>query len=1086
MPDRRLLRLLLVLLPLWLPGFLAAVGRCLLRQDAESRDRYVETVLDYDEWRRLAREEGWPLTDMLAEARRRGASSVAVTEDTLASLEAEGRVALLTYPEVLKLSLETFVASPTPQLAESPGTLWVHARNEDLLDRIEHLLSWKLPTGRVQRLHRHLLLVRKSSREFRERVGLGFSRRDLDLIAGQGLGVVLRVFNHPGLDDRALQQIIRGFPDPASVSALLFAEDEILGNRGELPTAIQELSDRAYRIAQIELTEQEGMDALLARIQGKRPVVRVHGISRRELDEIYSPGRAVARFERAVRDRRLKMLYIRCFFQDGKKYLDDLVHFNMNYLSDIVQGLTDMGFAIPRTDDERRQEPRHLVGGLSRGERLAIGLALLLGLPLGVALVRGRAPLARDVFLTASAAVVLWLLLPAGQFTVWTGLAGAVIWSLLGPLWAIRRLEAEPEPATAIAPFGSAVRFLVRLALPGFVGGTLIAGLHAEVPYLLHFLQFRGVKAAFVLPLLFILVWSFRRYGGGAFSLLSRPLTLREAGLIAVVLAASALYLVRSGNVTFLKPSATEDLARTFLENLLVARPRNKEFLVGYPAALFFLLFWFRRAREILPVLAVFLVMGQVSVVNTFCHFHSPLYLAYLRGFHGWWLGILTGLVALAGYVLLTLLVALGRKERNVLLVGYFGFGNLGDEILWRTFVTEGERVRPDLSWLVLHRTGRGDALPADTRMVPRHSPLALLEALAGARAVAIPGGGVLQASTSLASLLYYCGLLFCGRLAGARLLLPAQGLGPWEARRGAEGPSMPANLAAMLVRMLIDDADYLSVRDAESLAEARRLPGPPREPERTTDLAFLLPAPGAAGIPAAGIPAAGIPAAGIPAAGIPAAGIPAAGASVANGPVENDPAANGPAAAGMPLLRVAGTGGVARDRLQLGVILRGSAARAGEVAARLVETAARLENLDLRPLAFQAGEDEAPWAATPLAGQVQVLADPAAALKALDGLDILLSMRLHGCLLATVAGTPWIGVEVDPKIRGLAQECDWPHVISPAEALDGDRLTRRLDDLMQARDEARTRLLAVAEAKRQVARADVSDCLARIPPPLA
>ncbi|RCK81346.1 MAG: Polysaccharide pyruvyl transferase [Candidatus Ozemobacter sibiricus] len=1073
MSRRRLTTALLLFLPLFLPGLLAALWRCQLRWEAERRDRFVETVLDFEEMRRLAREEGWSLAKMLEEARHQGASSIGLSEDTLATLEAEGRITVLTYEDVLELSLESLIASPTTVLPEAPGALWVHSRQEELLDRIEHHLVWKLPIGRVQRLHRHMLLIRKSSPDFRERVGVGFSPEYLDMARQAGLGVVIRVFNYPGLEAEALQQIIRSLPDPGSVSALLFAEEEILGNRGALDAAITGIYERGFRVGWVEFHDQQGMPRLLDRLKGRRPIVRVHSISRRELDEAYTVPRAVARYVRAVRDRRLKMLYIRCFFQDKKKFIGDLVQFNMAYLGHIVRELGEWGFAIPRTDDERRQEPRHLVGTLSRGERLAIGLALLLGVPLAIGAARDRWPPARDLFLTVAVAGLAWLLLPAEQFTMVTGLTGAVAVPVLTCLWAIVRLEGEGAAPTLAGAAAQAVRFLARLALPGFVGGTLIAGLHAEVGYLLHFSQFRGIKVAFLLPVLIMLVWGLRRFGSGFFTLLARPLTIREGLLIMAVLAASLLYLLRSGNVTFLKPGEWEDLGRTFLENTLVARPRNKEFLVGYPAAFLFLFFWFRRQREILPILGLFMVMGQVSVVNTFCHFHSPLALAYLRGVNGLWLGLLAGMAALVGLLILRLVAALGDKDRQVLLVGYFGFGNLGDEILWRAFIAEGSRHRPDLDWLVLHRTGEAESLPPRTTLISRQSPAQLLEALAAARLVVIPGGGVLQASTSLASLLYYSLLLGIGRLAGARLGLPAQGLGPWQPRAAAavgEAPLVTA-LARLVARLVIDGASYFSVRDGASLAEAQHLPGPPRDPPRTADLAFLLATPA-------------------------------------------DPAKAAPDTSGD-----ADRPATTTDRLRLGVILRGSCPDGAALARRLAGLSARLENLDLVPLALQAPEDLAPWAdlelpprhgpptsATPAAGtpageatagavepgdhaldrpvaaRPRLLATPEEALTALQEIDILLSMRLHGCLLATLAGVPWIGVEVDPKIRGLGEDCRWPHVYPAAELLDDDRLIARLDELMTQRRAAAAHLRAEAAARRRLAAEDVRRCLQALP----
>jgi len=37
--------------------------------------------------------------------------------------------------------------------------------------------------------------------------------------------------------------------------------------------------------------------------------------------------------------------------------------------------------------------------------------------------------------------------------------------------------------------------------------------------------------------------------------------------------------------------------------------------------------------------------IGQVSLLNTFCHFHMPLRVGLLRTAHGMWLGALLGVI---------------------------------------------------------------------------------------------------------------------------------------------------------------------------------------------------------------------------------------------------------------------------------------------------------------------------------------------------------------------------------------------------------------------------------------------------------
>ncbi len=102
--------------------------------------------------------------------------------------------------------------------------------------------------------------------------------------------------------------------------------------------------------------------------------------------------------------------------------------------------------------------------------------------------------------------------------------------------------------------------------------------------------------------------------------------------------------ILRSDNVANI--SGIETRLRESLEHLLIARPRTREMLIGYPS----LLLWgflarhgyFRLYREIFRVGAV---LGFSSVINSFCHFHTPMMLILLREFNGLWTGLLAGLL---------------------------------------------------------------------------------------------------------------------------------------------------------------------------------------------------------------------------------------------------------------------------------------------------------------------------------------------------------------------------------------------------------------------------------------------------------
>ncbi len=113
------------------------------------------------------------------------------------------------------------------------------------------------------------------------------------------------------------------------------------------------------------------------------------------------------------------------------------------------------------------------------------------------------------------------------------------------------------------------------------------------------------------------------------------------------LLAGLAFALTRTGNQPVVAPSAAEIQARGLLESLLVVRPRTKELMLGHPALMLAVALALRDRRTWLPLAAILAGVGQVSLLNTFCHLHTPLAISFLRTGHGLWTGALVGLIAI-------------------------------------------------------------------------------------------------------------------------------------------------------------------------------------------------------------------------------------------------------------------------------------------------------------------------------------------------------------------------------------------------------------------------------------------------------
>lgn len=165
----------------------------------------------------------------------------------------------------------------------------------------------------------------------------------------------------------------------------------------------------------------------------------------------------------------------------------------------------------------------------------------------------------------------------------------------------------------------------------------------------------------------------------------------------------------------------------------------------------------------------------------------------------------------------------------GVVISGYYGYGNVGDEIILDNLV----------AWLRL-RAGIEDitVLSADpgatssrlcVRSVHRYSPMAVARAFLRSSLLVSGGGSLIQDRTSVRSALYYLSVLAVAKVLRRRVAVVGQGLGPINSR-----------LVRTLVRAVFSRVDYISLRDRGSVSLLRGMGGRTKGIRLGADLAFL------------------------------------------------------------------------------------------------------------------------------------------------------------------------------------------------------------------------------------------------------
>ncbi|MFC5531044.1 polysaccharide pyruvyl transferase CsaB [Cohnella yongneupensis] len=301
---------------------------------------------------------------------------------------------------------------------------------------------------------------------------------------------------------------------------------------------------------------------------------------------------------------------------------------------------------------------------------------------------------------------------------------------------------------------------------------------------------------------------------------------------------------------------------------------------------------------------------------------------------------------------------------RRIVLSGYYGFHNSGDEAVLKSILTALEEAGTAAGIKIVPVVLSGDpewtSKHYDVEAVPRMKLAEVRRALKNSDGLISGGGSLLQDATGLGSIPYYLGIMALARWCGKPTFVYAQGIGPVNRK-----------LFQPFIARAFKKAKYVSVRDEESATLLRRY------------------------------------------------GVPEAKVEIVPDPVMGMPP--GVASAG----EIAGSQGAGEDtRPIVGVSVRfwrGDRADMDRVAAALEALAGRCD-VRLRFLPFHHGgdEDASRYVMERLTCAAELAPahdDPQRMLREVGRCALLIGMRLHSLIYAANREVPLLGISYDPKI---------------------------------------------------------------------
>jgi polysaccharide pyruvyl transferase CsaB len=143
-----------------------------------------------------------------------------------------------------------------------------------------------------------------------------------------------------------------------------------------------------------------------------------------------------------------------------------------------------------------------------------------------------------------------------------------------------------------------------------------------------------------------------------------------------------------------------------------------------------------------------------------------------------------------------------------VIIAGYYGFDNLGDEAILEELINELSSFVSKDSIVVLSHNPEKTASLYGVKSVNRWHCLTWLNLLRKAKLLVSGGGGLFQDRTGFGSVIFYGTQIILARLCGAKVLIYAQGIGPLQ-----------KVFSICLARFAFGLANKIVVRDSNSLA---------------------------------------------------------------------------------------------------------------------------------------------------------------------------------------------------------------------------------------------------------------------------
>ena len=617
-----------------------------LRASREAKDKTIGLLVDYDELKRIA-DGSYDIEfpDMLRKAALAGATGLVVRERILSDWEIAGDILVFTGGQ-LGFQLENQYGGSAGDTISGisiiPGKTYILTRDPIIYDQIFSLLEVKRRHPEHFEYQDYMGIATNLQSSERANLGLGFPLLQLQQAAAEGFQIIPRLRNWAPVSGESLQEVMRCVSMIPNLAGIGFNDQSLPGDISNpllLDRYEEAMKPLNKPLISFEFYDQTGFPSLAARLDNN--LIRAHAIAENELQKYTDFDDAMDRYSLAATERNIRYIYLR--FQ-GLIDPAAVMESNMELIKKVREGLTDDGLQV---------------GNPKPIPAFTIPFAPLFLLGAGVIAAGGwLLALVCETFSGKRRWRVLFIIMMVLVLCAWCGglvvmpvlarklfaMAGAVFFPSLGVVLLLKR--EYPAQGRAKRLFRAVIQLLAVSAF-SLMGAMIMSALLGEPAFMLKVNGFMGVKVAHIVPLAIVplILWLHEKDWYGLLSgTVKSSVKLWQLGVCFILVAGVTLYLLRTGNDSPEAVFGIELKARQMLDNLLGVRPRTTEFLIGHPMMLVLLYYGYR--FNMFPVLMLG-SMGQISLINTYAHIHTPLMISLQRSGHGLWSGMLIGVITI-------------------------------------------------------------------------------------------------------------------------------------------------------------------------------------------------------------------------------------------------------------------------------------------------------------------------------------------------------------------------------------------------------------------------------------------------------